>query len=182
MIIYEPVLPQDLLSFDLANLDAKSENYSFSYYMQYLLSNPTDFYSARSFVSKHHIPTQMIYTNFVLGYVLGREESKEKPCLHLSALSVCPSLRKFKIGTKLMEMFGCNGNSYKSWFIDLFVRKSNKIAISFYKKLGYVAYRSIFDYYCSPIDDAFDMRKSLKIDQNKDCERIGKDIHSNDLN
>lgn len=172
----------DLLSLDLTNLDRKSENYTFSYYMQYFISHPLDFYSARSFYSVVSTATNMIYTNPIIGYILGRKEQKEKLCLHLSGLSICPSIRKFKIGTQLMKMFELNGNSYETWFIDLYVRKLNLPAVAFYKKLGYVVYRTVFDYYISPRDDAFDMRKSLDQDLLKECEKIGKDLHSNELN
>lgn len=181
MIIIEPILPKDLLSLDITNLDKKTENYSFSYYMQYFIFHPYDFYSVRSFSSRCDSISSMIYTNPVLGYVLGRREVKEKVCLHLSGLSVSPALRKFKIGTQLMKIFEMNGNSYKTWFIDLFVRKSNPTAISFYRKLGYVIYRTVFNYYISPNDDAYDMRKSLAIDIGKECEVPDKDIQSYEL-
>ena len=149
--------------------------------MQYFIFHPYDFYSVRSFSSLFKTPSSMIYTNPVLGYILGRREIKGKVCLHLSGLSVCPHLRKFKIGSQLMKIFELNGNSYKNWFIDLFVRKSNLPAISFYKKLGYIVYRVVHGYYVSPNDDAYDMRKSLDIDINRECEIPGKDIHSHEL-
>lgn len=181
MITFEPILPLDLLSLDLANLDRKTENYSFSYYMQYFIFHPNDFYSARSFSTAFQKASSMIYTNPILGYIMGRKEMKEKICLHLSGLSVSPMVRKFKIGTQLMNFFEMNGNSYKTWFIDLFVRKSNQTAISFYKKLGYVVYRTVYKYYITPSDDAYDMRKSLVIDENKMCEIPGKNVHSDEL-
>ena len=40
------------------------------------------------------------------------------------------------------------------YFVDLFVRKSNEVAIDMYKKLDYVVYRTVIDYYAgSEIDE-----------------------------
>ena len=44
----------------------------------------------------------------------------------------------------------------KSWFCDLFVRVSNKVAHEMYGKLGYTVYRRVLDYYSGERDeDAF---------------------------
>ena len=52
--------------------------------------------------------------------------------------------------------------------MDLFVRVSNKIAISFYNKLGYTVYRTVLQYYSGEQDeDAYDMRKALTMDKHK---------------
>ena len=55
--------------------------------------------------------------------------------------------------------------SYRGYFVDLFVRSSNTIAIKMYLKLGYTVYRRVLGYYSgdSP-EDAFDMRKALPRD------------------
>lgn len=176
MIIYEPVLPEDILSMDLANLDSKSENFTFQYYINYFANSAPDFFSARAYDNSCLAKTDLIYTNPILGYIFGGQELKEKPCLHLSALSVSPQYRKHKIGSSLMRTFEANGNSYGAWFIDLFVRESNKIAISFYTKLGYSVYRKVFCYYSNPLETAFDMRMSLKNDVNKECQKAGEDF------
>lgn len=45
-----------------------------------------------------------------------------------------------------------------TYFVDLFVRVSNKIAINMYKNLGYIVYRTVIEYYAGPGDleeDAF---------------------------
>lgn len=34
-----------------------------------------------------------------------------------------------------------------TYFVDLFVRVSNKVAINMYTNLGYIVYRTIIDYY-----------------------------------
>jgi N-terminal acetyltransferase B complex catalytic subunit len=63
-------------------------------------------------------------------------------------------------------------NIYDAYFVDLFVRKSNKIAIAMYEKFGYVVYRRVLNYYSGSAltrdEDAFDMRKALPRDKNKE--------------
>lgn len=44
--------------------------------------------------------------------------------------------------------------SYNGYFVDLFVRVSNKTAIGMYKKLGYIVYRQVREYY-SGEEDAY---------------------------
>ena len=41
----------------------------------------------------------------------------------------------------------------KGYFVDLFVRKSNQIAINMYKNLGYIIYRTILEYYSGDKDE-----------------------------
>lgn len=64
--------------------------------------------------------------------------------------------------------------SQNAWFVDLFVRRSNHRAISFYKKLGYSVFRVVKDYYgdhasdpTASSEDAFDMRKPMKRDKDR---------------
>lgn len=52
---------------------------------------------------------------------------------------------------------------HDAYFVDLFVRSSNVVAISMYEKLGYSVYRRVLGYY-SGEEDAFDMRKAMKRD------------------
>ena len=57
--------------------------------------------------------------------------------------------------------------TYDAYFIDLNVRPSNKIAITMYEGLGYINYHRTKNYYTSPEEDRFIMRKSLPRDQEK---------------
>lgn len=42
------------------------------------------------------------------------------------------------------------------YFVDLFVRVSNKVAVDMYNKLGYSVYRRVIEYYSGDVDeDAF---------------------------
>lgn len=45
-----------------------------------------------------------------------------------------------------------------AWFVDLYVRVSNTVAISMYKSLGYTVYRTVLEYYSGdPDEDAYGM-------------------------
>ena len=58
--------------------------------------------------------------------------------------------------------------THNCWFVDLFVRPSNAIAVGFYRKLGYDVYRSVTGYYGSSSsggEDAYDMRRAMPRDK-----------------
>lgn len=56
--------------------------------------------------------------------------------------------------------------TYNGYFVDLFVRKSNAVAIAMYHNFGYKIYRQVLGYY-SGEEDAYDMRKSMRRDVTK---------------
>lgn len=179
MYVFEPMMPEDILSLDIANLDDKSENFTFEYYLGYLLDHGADFFTVRSFGGAQSLQnTCMIYSNPVLGYIFGMREFKDRMCFHLSALSIGPPLRMLGLGSYLMRLFEENGNIYRAWFTDLYVRMSNTRAVSFYRKNGFVVHRRVLEYYCAPEEDALDMRKSLRADSKKECEVPGKNLHA----
>lgn len=52
-----------------------------------------------------------------------------------------------------MDIFVCRKQCF---FVDLFVRVSNEIAVDMYKRLGYTVYRRVLEYYSGdPDEDAF---------------------------
>ena len=51
---------------------------------------------------------------------------------------------------------------HDGYFVDLFVRPSNKIAVEMYKQLGYIVFRTVESYYSD--EDAYDMRKAMPRD------------------
>ncbi len=51
---------------------------------------------------------------------------------------------------------------YNGYFVDLFVRQSNKVAITMYEKFGYIKYRTVLGYY-SGQEDAYGLFLSLII-------------------
>jgi N-terminal acetyltransferase B complex catalytic subunit len=91
---------------------------------------------------------------------------------HITALTVAPHARRLGLARVLTENLESISDEHDAWFVDLFVRKSNKIAQSLYKGMGYSVYRRVLDYYVDdPLnpdmdgEDAYDMRKSLKRDK-----------------
>ncbi len=93
----------------------------------------------------------------------------------------------------LMNYLERVSEKHKCFFVDLFVRSTNKIAIEMYKKLGYDIYRTIHKYYGDsnthkgenaygkPINYS-DMRKSLSRDPEKKLSKpTGKTIEPNEL-
>lgn len=144
--------PKHLLNLHSINLDYKTESFTFDYYLNYLFCHNTDCFMI------HNSDNNM-------AYLIGKHENKNKILSgHVSALTVAPSFRRWGLGNILMQLLETNGNNRKAFFIDLFVRKSNKQAIGFYKKNGYILYREIKDYYIKPVENALDMRKGLKMD------------------
>jgi N-terminal acetyltransferase B complex catalytic subunit len=99
-----------------------------------------------------------------MGYVLGKAEG-DGPLWHghVSALTVAPAYRRLGLAKTLMEKFedACV-HTYNAYFVDLFVRSSNTLAIRMYEKFGYSTYRRVLGYYSGELpEDALDMRKAL---------------------
>lgn len=68
------------------------------------------------------------------------------------------------------------------YFVDLFVRSSNKAAIRMYEQMGYSVYRRVLEYYSDPEEDAFDMRKALPRDVHKQSVvPLPHPVHAEDL-
>ena len=85
---------------------------------------------------------------------------------HVSAVTVSPEYRRLGLARLLMDYLElCTDKAYfyNGYFVDLFVRTSNSLAISMYKNLGYSVYRRVLDYY-SGEEDAYDMRKAMSRD------------------
>lgn len=94
---------------------------------------------------------------------------------HVTALTVSPDYRRLGLAATLMKFLEDVSEKYfasffwyslyiysyfyfrkRASFVDLFVRVSNKIAISMYTQLGYIVYRTILEYYSGdPDEDAY---------------------------
>uniref|UniRef100_A0A0M3IJJ9 N-alpha-acetyltransferase 20 n=1 Tax=Ascaris lumbricoides TaxID=6252 RepID=A0A0M3IJJ9_ASCLU len=87
---------------------------------------------------------------------------------HVTAVTVAPTYRRLRLAARMMQTLEHISEMKKCYFVDLFVRVSNAVAISMYTALGYVVYRRIIDYYSGENEeDAFDMRKALSRDVEK---------------
>lgn len=149
----------DLLKFNQINLDVLTETYNGSFYMAYLSKWPESFVVAES---PH---------GSLMGYVLGKAEGEGKQWHgHVSAVTVAPEYRRLGLAQTLMTYFETlSVQQYNAYFVDLFVRASNTLAIDMYNKFGYVTYRRVLGYYSGELpEDALDMRKALPRDKDKE--------------
>ncbi|GKY98492.1 N-acetyltransferase 5 [Mayamaea pseudoterrestris] len=149
---------EDCLKFNQVNLDVLTETYNGSFYMSYLSKWPESFVVAES---PH---------GSIMGYVLGKSEGEGNLWHgHVSAVTVAPAYRRLGLAKTLMDYFeDVSIRTYNAYFVDLFVRQSNHLAISMYEKFGYRTYRRVLGYYSGELpEDALDMRKALPRDPDK---------------
>ncbi len=142
----------DLLKFNNVNLDPLTETYNMSFYLQYLAKWPQYCFNVNA---AHGRP---------MGYILGKAEGHgESWHGHVTAVTVPPEYRRLGVSTQLMSNLERVSEWDKAYFVDLFVRESNQMAIGLYERLGYSIYRRVVGYY-SGVEDAFDMRKPCSRD------------------
>ena len=146
----------DLLRFNNVNLDQYTETYNQGFYLQYLAQWP-------EFFAVNDSPDGRMQA-----YVIAKVEGKGKNWHgHVSAVTVAPEARRLGLAGRLMDYVeDVSEKIHESYFVDLYVRISNSVAITMYKKLGYIIYRQIIGYY-SGKEDAYDMRKALAKDPDK---------------
>lgn len=157
MTTIRPFTCDDMFTFNNVNLDPLTETYGLAFYLQYLAHWPEYFQVAES-------PSGQI-----MGYIMGKAEgSAENWHGHVTALTVAPEYRRLGLAAKLMHSLEDISEKKRCFFVDLFVRVSNAVAVDMYHHLGYVVYRKVIDYYSGDVDeDAFDMRKALSMDVEK---------------
>jgi hypothetical protein len=74
----------------------------------------------------------------------------------------CWSIHRLGLAKTLMDYFENVSVNNSAFFVDLFVRASNSLAIQMYEKFGYVTHRRVLGYYSGELpEDALDMRKAL---------------------
>ncbi|KAK9402851.1 syntaxin-17 [Crotalus adamanteus] len=152
----------DLFRFNNINLDPLTETYGIPFYLQYLAHWPEYFIVAEAPGGE------------LMGYIMGKAEgsvAREEWHGHVTALSVAPEFRRLGLAAKLMELLEEISERKGGFFVDLFVRVSNQVAVNMYKQLGYSVYRTVLEYYSAssgePDEDAYDMRKALSRDKEK---------------
>ena len=57
---------------------------------------------------------------------------------HITALTVAPAFRRMGYARRLTESLERASDVNDAWFVDLYVRESNKVAVSMYEGMGYV--------------------------------------------
>ncbi len=69
---------------------------------------------------------------------------------HVTALTVAPEYRRLGLARKMMHLLELVSDEiYKAFFVDLYVRCANKVAIEMYEGMGYSVYRRVREYYGS---------------------------------
>jgi N-terminal acetyltransferase B complex catalytic subunit len=176
MSTLRPFSIYDIYKFNHVNLDILTETYS------------TDFYGKYIAIWGEYCVSSVNSTGDIEGYILGKVEGKEKLWHgHVTAVTVAPDYRKQGLARAFMDILEyVTTFIHNAYFVDLFVRSSNKVAIDMYKKLGYSTYRIVDKYYSDdtnqPAEDAFDMRKSMPRDVDKSSSiETGKKIKPEDL-
>lgn len=157
MVCIRQATVDDLLAMQTCNLMCLPENYQMKYYFYHILSWPQLLYVAEDYNKK------------IVGYVLAKMEEESTECHgHITSLAVLRTHRKLGLATKLMsaaqramqEVFGAE-------YVSLHVRKSNRAAFHLYTEtLGYKIHDVEAKYYADG-EDAFDMRKQLKMKPEK---------------
>lgn len=148
------------------NLDVLTENYQFGFYLHYLCRWPTLMFK----VATQEAP---------VGYMIGKSEGEGLEWhSHITAVTVDKNYRRLGLARALVLLLrNCSeAPDQNCYFIDLFVRTSNRTAVDMYKRLGFAPFRRVVDYYASdngsspsPAEDAFDMRRPLQRDKTRAC-------------
>ncbi|KAM6365953.1 N-alpha-acetyltransferase 20 isoform 1-T1 [Alca torda] len=148
----------DLFRFNNINLDPLTETYGIPFYLQYLAHWPEYFIVAEAPGGE------------LMGYIMGKAEgsvAREEWHGHVTALSVAPEFRRLGLAAKLMELLEEISEKKGGFFVDLFVRVSNQVAVNMYKQLGYSVYRTVLEYYSAssgePDEDAYVFRALVLI-------------------
>eukprot|EP01084_Bolivina_argentea_P035543 65915_1 len=147
---------KDLLRFNNVNLDVLTETYNMNFYLSYMAKWP------EYFLVKNSPSDRMV------GYVLGKAEGEgELWHGHVTAVTVAPDYRRLGVASQLMSCLeSISDEVHNCYFVDLFVRASNALAIQMYSKFGYSIYRRVLGYYCGE-EDGLDMRKAMSRDTEK---------------
>ncbi|KAI4382985.1 hypothetical protein MLD38_008872 [Melastoma candidum] len=157
MVCIRKATVDDLLEMQACNLMCLPENYQMKYYLYHILSWPQLLYVAEDYNGK------------IVGYVLAKMEEESNECHgHITSLAVLRTHRKLGLATKLMNAAqNAMDQVYGAEYVSLHVRKSNRAAFNLYTEtLGYKIHDVEAKYYADG-EDAYDMRKQLKAENQK---------------
>jgi len=175
MSILRPFKAADMFRFNNINLDIWTETYGIGFYLNYLSRWP-------DLCCVQEAPSGRL-----MGYVIGKAEGQGQEWHgHVTAITVAPEYRRLSLARKMMSLLELVSDQfYHGFFVDLYVRCNNRVAIEMYEGLGYSVYRRVREYYGSlgigrggrDEEDAFDMRKPLSRDPSRRSVRSnGRDI------
>ncbi|KAF5843361.1 hypothetical protein DUNSADRAFT_17939 [Dunaliella salina] len=158
----------DLLTYNNVNLDTLTETYNLPFYLTYLAKWP-EYCQVAPDYRRQRLANKLMDS---LEQVTEKEHSEDGCPMSIKSYG----LRVHLVGTVHLAIIiiiissssssssCCNlGIFHNGYFVDLFVRKSNDVAVGMYRKLGYVVYREVLGYY-SGEENAYDMRKAMARD------------------
>ncbi|KAF8065666.1 NAA20 [Scenedesmus sp. PABB004] len=150
----------DLFTFNNVNLDILTETYNLPFYLQYLARWPEYCVLAEGPGAQ------------AMAYILGKAEGEGRLWHgHVTAVTVAPEFRRQGLAARLMGLLEeITHKVHDAWFVDLFVRVSNAVAIAMYRGFGYSVYRTVLSYYGGG-EDAYDMRKAMPRDAARESVR-----------
>ena len=117
-----PFHMNDLFRFNNVNLDILTETFNMPFYLSYMSRWPELFTVAEA-------PSPDNNNNsIIMGYMLGKSEGCDSLWHgHVSAVTVAPLYRRLGLANTLMEdLESTSSNVYNAYFVDLFVRASNR--------------------------------------------------------
>lgn len=182
MTSIKPFQMSDLFEINSVNLDPYTENFNLLFYFQYLIDWPSLFFKSVE-------PSINGYFNQpynVSGYMMGKTEgqlAKKEWHTHITAVTIDEQYRRIGLASDLcINLENLTAvKPHETLFVDLFVKATNDVARTLYEKLGYSIYRRVVGYYGRELPqdrnkinddiDAFDMRKALPRDSNKETVR-----------
>ncbi|KAJ4475553.1 N-acetyltransferase [Lentinula aciculospora] len=175
MSVLRPFKASDMFKFNNVNLDVWTETYNIGFYLHYLSRWPD------------LCCVQEAPSGRMMGYVIGKAEGQNTEWHgHVTAITVAPEYRRLSLARKMMSLLELvSDETYRGFFVDLYVRCNNFVAIEMYEGMGYSVYRRVREYYGNlgvgkdgrDEEDAFDMRKPLSRDSARRSVRSnGRDI------
>eukprot|EP00798_Chlamydomonas_sp_ICE-L_P021771 gene21771-28789_t len=147
----------DLFTFNNVNLDILTETYNLPFYLMYLAKWPEYCQIANG------------PGDSTMGYILGKAEGTDELWHgHVTAVTVAPEFRRQHLAQKLMKILeDVTEKVHDGYFVDLFVRKSNAVAINMYEKsnaVSIVVHKEVRE---QREENAYDMRKAMPRDVHK---------------
>ena len=167
------------------NLDPFTETYGLSFYLQYLTHWPEYFQIAESpngdimGYSMSSLTEWLFFLSIFLFHSNGKDwRNGNELAWTRNCIDSGTTISSIESSRKVDEWFGNHFREVRSlffvdsinwlitfyyqfirkqaYFVDLFVRISNTVAIQMYNKLGYSLYRQVIDYYTGdPDEDAY---------------------------
>lgn len=141
MTTIRPFSIYDIFKFNNVNLDILTETYHTDFYGKYIAK-----WGEYCVLAENSIGMIEAY---ILGKVEGdiNNETKKNWHGHVTAVTVSPYFRKQGLAKALMNILEIVSDKiHNAYYVDLYVRSSNSVAISMYKKMGYDVYQTVDKY------------------------------------